>query len=304
MSNINNISHSVEVSSFSMANTKSVEARKALYDSIERDLKAIWNEAVGFDLNEGYYLHFKKNEDGSWMTDLNVSIRQDDAYWESHLRKFNKDIENWCSVKEVENLYDNSIVANFPCQLCPIFSIEPEVGDRWSKKTKLSVGTDYGAHHYTTNEARNAMRNGSDDEFCPKHNSYSAFKQIKGSQEYGYNQIKTDKAYRLFKYYVVQFFARIAELKAGYEKAKALAEPHSEYLYKLKALENKQNELNVALWDKFNPDAKPDAYKRDYVNVGNERIWLRSIDLQSRENIDITSQILDLVAKLKFSKSE
>jgi hypothetical protein len=304
MSNINNISHSVEVSSFSMANTKSVEVRKGLYDAIERDLKAIWNEAVGFDLHEGYYLHFNKNEDGSWKTDLHVSIRQDDAYWESHLRKSNKDIEDWCTISEVERLHDKGIVSTFPCHLCSIFNIEPEVGDRWSKKTKLSVGTEYGAHHYTTNEARAAKRNGSDEEFCPKHNSYSAFKQIKGSQEYGHNQIKTDKAYRLFKYYVVQFFARIAELKAGYEQAKALAEPHSEYLYKLKVLENKQNELNEALWAEFNPDAKPDAYKREYVSIGNERIWLNDIELQSRDNIDVTTQILDLISKLKFKKQK
>jgi hypothetical protein len=304
MSNINNISHSVEVSSFSMANTKSVEVRKGLYDSIERDLKAIWNEAVGFDLNEGYYLHFNKNDDGSWKTEFHVSIRQDDAYWESHLSKANKNIEDWCSIKEVEDLFEKSIIARFPCHLCAIFSIEPEVGDRWSKKTKLSVGTDYGAHHYTTNSAREAMRNGSDEEFCPRHNSYSAFKQLKGLQEYGYNQIKTDKAYRLFKFYVLQFFARIAELKAGYEKAKALAEPHSDYLKKLSDLEGKQRELNLALWEKLNPNAKPDAYKREHINVGNERIWLQGVELHSRENIDITSQILDLVAKLKFSKSE
>lgn len=304
MSNINTISHPVEVASFSMANTKLVDSRKGLYDSIERDLKAIFREAVGFDLNEGYYLHFNKNEDGSWKTDLHVCIRQDDAYWKSHLQPMNQAIESWCVVPEVEALHDKGIIAKFPCHLCSIFSIEPEVGDRWSKKTKLAVGTEYGAHHYTTNSAREAMRNGSDEEYCPRHNSYSAFKQVKGSQEYAYNQIKTEKAYRLFKFYVVQFFARIAELKSGYEKAKVLAEPHNGYLKKLSDFEAKQKQLNNDLYDKFNPDAKPDAYKSERISIGNERIWVRNVELHSPENIDITSQILDLVSKLKFTKSE
>jgi len=303
MSNIiTNINHAVEVNSFSMVNTKSVESRKALYDSIERDLKAIFSEVTGFDLSEGYYLHFNKNDDGSWKTDLHVSIRQDDAYWESTLRPRNNDLENWCILPEVEHLHDKGRIANYPCHLCSIFSIEAEVGDRWSKKTKLSVGTEYGAHHYITNENRDAMKNGSDKEYCPRLNSYSAFKQIKGSQEYGYNQIKLDKAYRLFKFYVQQFYARIKEISEGYSLAKAKAEPHNEYLSKVKAFDSNLKQLNKQLFDKFNPEANDRQYRPDYVTIGSERIWLMNADLQSPDNIDIAAQILELISKLKFKK--
>lgn len=305
MSNISNIIHAVEVNSFSMANTKSVETRKALYDSIERDLKAIFREAAaGFDLNEGYYLRFNKNDDGSWKTDLHVSIRQDDAYWESTLSPRNKDIENWCAIPEIEHMHDKGRIANYPCHIPAVFSIEAEVGDRWSKKTKLGVGNEYGAHYYVTNANRASMALGKDSEYCPRMNSYSSFKQVKGSQEYAYNQIKLDKAYRLFKFYVQQFFARIKEINEGYELAKAKAEPHNDYLTKVKAFDSNLKKLNKELFDKFNPNANDRQYRPDYVTMGSERIWLMDADLQSPDNIDTAAQILELISKLNFKKSK
>ena len=305
MSNISNIIHAVEVNSFSMANTKSVETRKALYDSIERDLKAIFREAAsGFDLNEGYYLRFNKEEDGSWKTDLHVSIRQDDTYWESTLRPRNRDIENWCAIPEIEHLHDKGRIANYPCHIPAVFSIEAEVGDRWSKKTKLGVGNEYGAHYYITAANREAMKNGLDSEYCPRLNSYSSFKQVKGSQEYAYNQIKLDKAYRLFKFYVQQFFARIKEINEGYELAKAKAEPHMDYINKVIAFNSDLKKLNKELFDKFNPNADERQYRPDYVSIGGDRVWVMDADLQSPDNIGITAQILELVAKLKFQKSK
>lgn len=297
---ITKIDHATEVHSFSRSNTMSVEARKALYDGIERDLKAIWNEVVGFDLNEGYYLKFNKNEDGSWKTDLSVSIDADEAFWESDLRPKNKNIEQWCSIKEVEDLFEKSIVANFPARLCPIFEIEAESGDRWSKKAKLRVGAEYGSHHYKTNAQREAMRNGSDEDVAPTYRAYSSFKEIKG--KYEHNQIKLDKAYKMFKYYVVQFFARIEELKAGYEKAKVIAFPHNNYLNKLRELEEKRGQINERLISELQPDRKPGEYAPERVFVNSDTVRLRDAKLYSAENIDITLQILDLVEKLKFTK--
>jgi hypothetical protein len=300
--NINQIEHAVEVASFSMANTKTVETRKGLYDSIERDLKAIFREVAGFDLNEGYYLKFNKNEDGSWKTDLHVSIDADEAFYRSHLQAKNADLDRWLAIKEVEGLHDKSLIANYPCHLCSVFSIEAEVGDRWSKKTKLSVGCEYGAHHYTTNAQREALRKGDAEDLAPTYRAYSTFKEIKG--QYAHNLIKLDKAYKMFKYYVVQFFARLQELNDGYEFAKAYVQPHSEYLSKLRAFEVKHKELNNALFDKFNPNAEPNAYKSERINIGNERIWVRNVQLHSAENIDVTTQILELISKLKFDKPE
>lgn len=296
--NTNIIEHAVEVHAFSQANLKSVETRKALYDGLERDLKAIFREVTGYDLHEGYYLHFNKNDDGSWKTDFHVSIRQDDQFWKASLYPKNRELDTWVSIPAIEKLHDRGVISNFPCHLCAIFSVEAEVGERWAKKTKLSVGQEYGQHHYCTEAERAQKRNG--DWELPRFNSYSQFKQVKGSQEYAHTLIKTNKAYLVFKLYVAQFYARIEELKAGYEQAKAIAEPHKQYFEKLERIKARQNEINNALHNEFNPDSKPEQYRPEYVNIGNERIYVANADLQSVENIDITAQILELVSKLKF----
>ena len=257
---------------------------------------------TGYDLHEGYYLHFNKNDDGSWKTDLHVTIRQDEEFWKESLYPKNREIDAWASVAEVEKLYDKGIVSNFPCHIQPIFSIEAEVGERWNKKSKLGVGNEYGQHYYLTQEDLEAKRR--EGYQLPKFNSYSQFKQVKGSQEYAHSLIKTSKAYLAFKFYVCKFYARIEELKAGYEKAKAIAEPHKAYLDKLAYIKNRQDEINEALHNEFCPDAKPEHYKPEYVNIGNERIYLGNANLQSPENIDITIQILELASKLKFKKSK
>lgn len=300
MSNIiTTINHAPEVHAFSQANLKSVESRKALYDALERDLKAIFREsAKGFDLNEGYYLHFNKNEDGSWKTDFNVSIRQDDEFWQANYGPKNQEINSWVTIPAIEKLHEKGIVSAFPSHLCAIFSIEAEIGPRWQLKSKLSVGQEYGQHHYCTEADRAQKRNG--DWQLPKFNSYSQYKQVKGSQEYAHSLIKTNKAYVVFKLYVTQFFARLDELKAGYEKAKALAEPHKQYFDKLERLKAGQTAINDALNAKFHPNAKPTHYRPEYVAIGNERIYLANADLHSAENIDITIQILELVSKLNF----
>jgi hypothetical protein len=234
-----------------------------------------------------------------------VAIREDEAFWKSTLYPKNRELDSWAVIKEVEDLHDKSIIGNFPCHLGPIFSIEAETGDRWSKKTKLSAGCEYGSHHYLTNEQREeARKTGRANDFTPRYNAYSSFKQIKGSHQYEYNQVKTDKAYKLFKIYVAQFFTRIAELKEGYEKAKAIVVPHSEYLYKLANLKAKNDELNLFLHDQLNPDASPDSYRQEQVRLGGEVIWFRDCDLNSPENIDITTQIHDLISKLKFNKNK
>lgn len=298
--NINIIEHAVEVHAFSQANLKSVESRKALYDGLERDLKAIFREVTGYDLHEGYYLHFNKNDDGSWKTDFYASIRQDDEFWKASLNPKNRELDTWTAIPEVEKLHDKGIISNFPCHLQPIFSLEAEVGDRWQKKSKLSLGQEYGQHHYCTEADRAQKRNG--DWELPKFNSYSQFKQVKGSQEYAHSLIKTNKAYLIFKLYVAQFYARIEELKAGYEKAKAIAEPHKEYLDKLNRIKVRQNEINLAIHNEFNPDSKPEEWVRERVRFGGETIWLRGVNLEDDKNIDISLQILELLSKLKFNK--
>ena len=176
-----------------------------------------------------------------------------------------------------------------------------EAGKRWDSKSKLHVGAGYGNHHFLpkVDECRDIK------DSCPTHSAYSAFKATKNkNNEYAYNQIKTEKAYRLFKYYVQQFYARLKEIEAGYEKGKALAEPHQEYLSKLDVLSAKQKDINDRLWEELNPDAHTDCYKSETISVGDARIWLNHVELNSPENIDVTSKILDLVGQLKYRKNK
>jgi len=296
--NTNIIEHAVEVHAFTQANLKTTETRKALYDGLERDLKAIFREVTGFDLFEGYYLKFNKNDDGSWKTDFYVSIKEDDEYWKTNLYFKNREVDEWTAINEVEKLYDKGFVGNFPCHLQPIFGIEAE--DPWSKKSKLSIGSKYADHYYLTAADRQQKLQG--DFSLPELVSYSQLKQLKGSQECGHSVIKTKKAYLVFKLYVAQFFARNEEIKAGYEKAKAIIEPHREYLAKLKNLKVRNEQINYAIHKEHNPDAEEDAYVYETIRVGSEQIWLRGCDLHSPENIDIVTQILELLGKVKFQK--
>ncbi len=280
----------MEIASFNKGNTYSNDTRKGLYDGIERDLKAIWNEVAGFDLHKGYYLAFRKNEDGSWGEDFAATIKVDEAYLESHIRRRNEQIEKWLEIPALKALKKEGELSRYPTHTCSIFQIEASHGSRWNEKCKLVVGPDYGFDVFTPKALAE------EPDLHPVHKAYSYLQDGK------YKQLKTDKPYRLFKHYVQLFFETLKDVEAGYNKAEELAKPHADYLAKLESFEAVCEKLNDKIHSQLNPDAKPEHYRRTYVEAREDRIYLSNCVLNSEENIDVASQILELIDKLKFAK--